>query len=261
VMEVAIWESVAAILVSVVLMLVGIRVLGETNWAPISAMANMVQGLFAAVSPGSIGVNMVASGMSGTIAGSGETLMQDFKAAKIIGSNNRALTLMQLIATPIGAGAISIVYPLLKHQYGIGADKYGIDAAHAGGAGAGLTSPISVKWAGFAELLKEGISKLPPYALHALVVGAVLGIVITIFEEKHKRFLPSPTGVALGMLIPAAAMLPMLFGGITQAVWARVNPKAEEALSIPLASGLIVGEALLALLVPVLGVLGILGAN
>ena len=160
-----------------------------------------------------------------------------------------------------GAGAIAVVYPLLKRQYGIGAEKYGIDPSLAGGTGSGLTSPISVKWAGFAELLQGGISKLEPHALYALVIGVVLGIVITIFEEKHKKYLPSPTGIALGMLIPAAAMLPMLLGGITQAVWARVNPKAEETYNVPLASGLIVGEALLALLIPVLAVLGIMGGS
>ena len=253
-MGVAVWESVIAILVSVVLMVVGIRVLGETNWAPISAMANMVQGVFAAISPGSIGVNMVASGMSGTIAGSGEHLMQDYKAGKIIGSNNRALTYMQLIATPVGAAAIAIVYPLLRARYGIGAARYGIAPEWANEAGKGLTSPISMKWAGFAEILKTGIKSLPESALWALAIGAVLGIVITIFEEKYKNWLPSPTGMALGALIPASGVLPMLIGGIVQYVWHRVNPKQEDALNVPLASGLIVGEALFALIIPIMAI-------
>ena len=112
-----VWESVAAILISIPLMLVGARVLGETNWAPISAMANMVQGIFALLSPGNMPTNMVASGMSGTIASNGEHLMQDYKAGKIVGSNNRYLTYMQLIATPIGAASVAVVYPLLRRTY------------------------------------------------------------------------------------------------------------------------------------------------
>ena len=40
----------------------------------------------------------------------------------------------------IGALAVAISFPLLRDQYGIGGEG-------------GLTSPISVKWAGFAELL------------------------------------------------------------------------------------------------------------
>ena len=38
-----IWMTLAAILLSVPLMLVGLRVLGETNWGPISALSNMMQ--------------------------------------------------------------------------------------------------------------------------------------------------------------------------------------------------------------------------
>ena len=130
------------------LMLVGTRVLGETNWAPVSAMANLMQAVFAVLSPGSMTVNMIGSGMSGTVAVNGETLMQDYKSGKIVGSNNRKLTILQLISVPVGSLAVALVYPALKARYGIG--------------GNGLTSPISVKWAGFAELLNQGFSQLPP---------------------------------------------------------------------------------------------------
>src|SRR4029077_12896029 len=41
-----IWMTVVAILLSVPMMLVGLRVLGETNWGPISALSNMMQGIF-----------------------------------------------------------------------------------------------------------------------------------------------------------------------------------------------------------------------
>ncbi len=256
---VAPWMTLIAILVSIVLMVVGIRVLGETNWAPISSMANMVQALFAIVAPGNVGVNMVASGMSGSVAGSGETLMQDYKAGKLIGSSNRALTFMQLIATPIGAAAIAIIYPILRKQYGIGPDRFGLDPARVGDGGTGLVSPISMKWAGFAEILMGGIDKLPRYSFHALAIFAVLGIGIAIFEEKHKKYLPSPTGIALGMLIPALYVLPMLVGGLIQYGWNKASPKQEEQLNTPLASGLIVGEALLALIVTMLVFFGVLG--
>jgi uncharacterized oligopeptide transporter (OPT) family protein len=253
-MNIPIWESVVAILVSIPLMLVGTRVLGETNWAPSSAMANMVQALFAALAPGSIPSNMVASGMSGTVAANGEDLMQDYKAGKIIGSNNRYLTWMQLIATPVGAAAVAIMYPLLKRTYGIGADRYGIDAAFANSGEAPLTSPISVKWASFAEILSNGFSALPDYCLQALVIAVVLGVGITIFESKYRKYLPSPTGVGLGMLIPFIYVFPMVLGGVAQAIWAKTAPKSEDELNTPLASGLIVGEALLAsLIIPLVG--------
>ncbi|MFL5319734.1 MAG: OPT/YSL family transporter, partial [Myxococcaceae bacterium] len=256
---IAVWESAVAIIISIPLMLVGIRVLGETNWAPISSMANMVQAIFAAISPGNIASNMVASGMSGTVAGSGETLMQDYRAGKIVGSTNRHLTYMQLIATPVGALAVALAYPLLKHQYGIGPARYGLtDEAAKHSVGKGLPVPISVKWAGFAELLSKGLDNLPKYAGWALLFGVILGIVITIFEKKYKDYLPSPMGIAFGMLIPATSVVPMVLGGIVQMLWHKANKKHEEEVSTPLASGLIVGEAMVALLLPILATLALL---
>jgi uncharacterized oligopeptide transporter (OPT) family protein len=255
---VAPWESALAILFSVPIMLVGIRVLGETNWAPISALANLMQVVFAAIAPGSIGTNMVASGMSGTVAGSGEHLMQDYRAGQIIGSNNRSLTAMQLIATPVGAAAVAIVYPLLRAQYGVGPERFGLSAeAAAAGAGPGLSSPISVKWAGFAELLMGGLDKLPKYALHALVISLLLGVVLTILEGRFKQWCPSPTGMALGMLIPGLYVLPMVLGALASELWRRARPQQQDAFATPLASGLIVGEALLAVALTTLAIFGL----
>jgi uncharacterized oligopeptide transporter (OPT) family protein len=238
-----IWLSVVSLLVSFPLMLVGIRVLGETNWAPISALANLMQAVFAALSPGHLPVNMIGSGMSGTVAGQGEHLMQCYRAGKIIGSNNRQLTILQLIGIPVGAASVAVVYPALRAKYGFGAD--------------GLTSPISVKWAGFAELLSKGFAFLPEGSMTALAIALVIGTLITVFEAKHHRFLPSPTAVGLGMLIPGFAIVPMVAGGIVQAIWARRSPGTEAVYNMPLASGFITGEALVVLVFSVLAIFGI----
>ncbi len=238
-----IWVTLVALLLSIPLMLVGIRVLGETNWAPISSMANMMQGIFALLVPGHVPTNMIASGMSGTIAGNGETLMQDYKAGKILGSSNRHLTYVQLMAVPVGSLAVAVIYPILRDRYGV------VDTpTHP----AELSSPISVKWAGFAELLSKGLDALPKGCGWALAAGVVAGVIIAIFEPKYKRFLPSPTGVGIGMLIPAVAMLPMVLGGIAQYIWSRVDPKTEEVYNTPLASGWIAGEALVAVILAII---------
>src|SRR5438132_12615666 len=103
------------------------------------------------------------------------------KAGYMIGSSPKNLTIMQLLATPIGAAAVSWMYPLLR-------DTYGIVGEHAG-----LTSPISRKWAGFSEILSQGFSALPRGAMPALIVFALLGIVFTVFESRGARWVPSPT--------------------------------------------------------------------
>ncbi len=234
-----VWVTLVSLLLSVPLMLVGIRVLGETNWAPISAMANMMQGIFALLVPGHVPTNMIASGMSGTVAGNGEALMQDFKAGKMLGSSNKNLTTMQLIAVPVGSVAVAVIYPILRDRYGI------VDTP---GHTAELSSPISVKWAGFAELLSKGLDALPAGSGTALAVGAGLGVLIAVGETRWKKYLPSPTGIGIGMLIPGLYMLPMVVGGVVQYVWSKLRPEHEEAYSTPLASGFIAGEALISVI-------------
>jgi uncharacterized oligopeptide transporter (OPT) family protein len=233
-----VWLSAVSLALSSVLMLVGIRVLGETNWAPISALANFMQAVFAALVPHNMAINMIGSGMSGTVAAHGEHLMQDYRAGKMVGASNRNLTIMQLIAVPIGSASVAIAYPLLKSRYGIG--------------DGGLSSPISVKWAGFAELLNKGFSALPHGAFQALAVALVLGTILTVIEPRYRRFVPSPTGVGLGMLIPTVSIMPMVLGGIFQWLWSRSNAKQEQTYNTPLASGFIAGEAIVVLLISIL---------
>jgi uncharacterized oligopeptide transporter (OPT) family protein len=153
---------------------------------------------------------------------------------------------MQLLATPIGAAAVSWIYPVLRDVYGIG-EK-------------GLSSPTSVRWAGFAAILSEGSSALPPGALWALVIGALVGIVLAVLElqVKNKMLVLSPTGMGIGMLVPASVIVTMFVGGVIGALWTRASPRTSEVYQIPLASGLIAGEALVAVIVPLLVLLGLL---
>ena len=241
-----VWVTVVAIILSLPLMLVGLRVLGETNWGPISQLTNTMQAIFGVITPGNLTANMLASGTTGTVAVVSEALMQDYKAGYMIGSTPRYLTIMQIIGTPVGAAAVSWMYPLLKSTYGIVGDN------------ATLASPISRRMAGFAEILSQGFSALPPGAVAALFVGAVLGVVIAILEKRGHRWVPSATGVGIGMMVPAAVVFVMFLGGIVEALWKRQSPGTYERFLPPLASGFIAGEAVVAVIIPLLVVLGLM---
>jgi uncharacterized oligopeptide transporter (OPT) family protein len=244
-LDMPVWMTLAAIVLSVPLMLVGLRVLGETNWGPISALSNMMQGVFAAIAPGNIAANMVASGTTGTIATSSEAIMQDYKCGEIIGTKPRNLTLMQLIAVPVGAAAVSWMYPALVRAFGIFDTT---DPVTHKVIKAGLTSPISNKWAGFAQILKDGASALPTSALYALVIFSILGAVFTVLEAnpKLKKWVPSPTGIGIGILVPFSVIFTMFIGGVIGFIWERRSKATADVFMVPLASGLIAGEALVA---------------
>ena len=242
-MGVPVYLSFIAIVLSLPLMLVGLRVLGETNWGPISAMSNMMQAIFAFISPGNVPVNMSSSGLTGTIAVTSEALMQDFKAGQLLKSNPRSLTIAQLIAAPVGSIATAIVYPILRNKFGIG-DQ-------------GLSAPISVKWAGFAELLTKGLKALPPGCLIGLAIGVAVGIILTLLAERWEELVPSPSAMGIGMLITPAVIITFVMGGVAQLIWARVSPQTEKDYRIPLASGLIAGEAILAVVFAILAAAGV----
>ena len=241
-----VWITIIAILLSAPLMLVGLRVLGETNWGPISQLSNTMQAIFGAIAPGNLTVNMLASGTTGTIAVESEALMQDYKAGHMIGSSPKYLTIMQVLATPVGAAAVSWMYPLLRSTYGIVGEN------------AQLSSPISRRMAGFGEILVQGFGALPPGAVAALLIGAVLGILLAILESRGFTWVPSATGLGIGMMVPAAVIIVMFIGGLIEHFWRKASPKSYELFLPPIASGFIAGEALVAVVIPLLVVLGIL---
>lgn len=233
-LEIPIWQTSVAIILSIPLLLVSLRVLGETNWGPISALSNLMQGIFGAIVPGSIRANMVASGVTGSVVSESEGVMQSYKTGYMIGSTPKYLTYIQLMAVPLSALVLAYVYPKLSAQYGIGP-------------GTPLPSPISQKWVGFAQILKKGADALAHSALIALVIAVVLGIVFTVLEQnpKARKWVPSPTGIGIGMLVPAAYVVTMLFGGIIDWYVRKKDPRGADAKILPLASGFIAGDALI----------------
>ena len=253
-----IWHSVVAIALSVPLGLVALRVLGETNWGPISTMTNLMQAIFGVVAPGDLRASMISSGITGAVAAESEGLMQDFKAGQMIHSTPRILTYMQLIAVPVGALALALMYPLLRDTYGII------------GEGAQLLSPTSQRWVGFAKLVTQELNGSVALSADALArlswmttsvtVGALVGIILTLLEQKKvwRRWVPSPTGMGIAMLIPISAVTVIFLGAIADTIWARVARAHHDRYSIPVASGLIAGEALVAVAIPLLVTVGLM---
>jgi putative OPT family oligopeptide transporter len=233
-LDIPIWQTSVAILLSIPLLLVSLRVLGETNWGPISALSNLMQGIFGAIVPGNIQANMVASGITGSVVAESEGVIQSYKTGDMIGSTPKYLTYVQIMAVPLSAFVLAQVYPRLSEKYGVGP-------------GTPLPSPISQKWVGFAKILKQGTDALAHSALIALVIAVVLGVVFTVLEQnpKWRKWIPSPTGIGIGMLVPAAYVVTMLFGGLIDWYVRRKDPHAADAKILPLASGFIAGDALI----------------
>lgn len=239
------WQTILAVICGLPLILVGVRVLGETNNGPVSLMANTLQAIFRIFSP-AIGHNLVAAGMAGNINSQGEGLMQVFKTGKLVGSTPRVLTWVQFAAVPIGAAAVAIMYPILIGHYGLGGD--------------GLAAPTGLKLANMAVLMSKGISAFPPGALIWTVIAAIVGVFLALFKDKFGwRWLPSAAGFGFALILPGTLNLSMALGAIAAWVWSKYYPESFERNYVTVASGFIGGEALIAgLILPILFHFGII---
>jgi uncharacterized oligopeptide transporter (OPT) family protein len=81
--------------------------------------------------------------------------------------------------------------------------------------------------------------------------------VLTVLESRKHAWVPSPTGIGIGMLVPAAVVFVMFLGGVVDRIWNRRDRRTNELYMTPLASGFIAGEAIVAVIIPLLVVLGL----
>ena len=109
------------------------------------------------------------------------------------------------------------MYPLLRDTYGIVGENAGCRRRSRGG------------WR-FAEILSQGFDALPAGAVPALFVGVALGILFTVLEDRKIKWVPSPTGTAIGMLVPASVIIVMFLGSVVDTVWRRVDRASNDVL-------------------------------
>ena len=119
-------------------------------------------------------------------------------------------------------------------------------------------APAAQAWAAVANVFKNGIASMHPMHQRAIFFGLVLGVVLTLLERatpKVKKYLPSATGVGLGMILPFQYPLAMLIGAVIAWLWNRKNkPQCDDYL-IPIASGIIAGISIMGVIVALLNLI------
>jgi len=231
------WMGILAVVVTFLLSIVAARATGETDITPIGAMGKITQLLYGVIAPSNITTNLMTACITSGAASHAADLLTDLKSGYLLGGNPRKQTISQLFGVLAGT-LISVPAYLFVVQGN--PDRLG---------SAELPAPAAKVWEGVARLLAQGLHALPQGALAAIVVGAVLGIVLTLLEEfapKHwKPWIPSTTGLGIAGVIPAFNAIAMFIGALIAWLVARAAPKAAEAYTVPVSSGLIAGESLM----------------
>lgn len=234
-----IWMGILSVLLTFFLSLVACRATGESDITPIGAMGKITQLLFGVVAPSNIVTNLMTASVTAGAAGSSADLLTDLKSGYLLGANPRKQFLAQFIG--IFAGTLIVVpafYKLIPTAQDLGTDRW--------------PAPSAQVWATVAKLLSSGIEALHPAARAGLIGGLVLGAGLTILEQlcpKARKFIPSPTGLGLAMVIPFFNSLSMFIGAVIGRVMEKKVPKVAETYIVPVSSGLIAGESLLGIVV------------
>lgn len=100
---------------------------------------------------------------------------------------------------------------------------------------------------------------MPDFAYQAMAIGAAAGCVYLLAEqnEKLEKWLPSSTGIGLGLVLPIALGLGFFLGGVCFLVAARRFQIRDVSLTT-VAVGCIVAEGIGGVLKPVLALAGLM---
>jgi uncharacterized oligopeptide transporter (OPT) family protein len=225
-----------AVAMSFPLGLVACRATGETDTTPIGAMGKVTQLLYAMIARGNQVVNLTSAGVTASAAGASADLLTDLKSGYILGANPRRQFLAQFYGCFFGTLMIVPAWYLMFP------DKATLDS---------FNPPAANMWKAVAEALTKGLDFVPKTAQIGIVVGGLLGIAMPLIEvlllpAKYRKYFPSAMGLGLAWVVPFQNAFSFAIGAVVTFVWSKMFPKAVEKYNVPIASGLVAGESLLA---------------
>lgn len=232
--------GVLAVALTFVLALVACRATGETDITPTGAMGKIMQLIYGALIPQSATANLMTAGITAGASSASADLLTDLKSGYLLGANPRRQFVAQALGILPGTIATTIGWYLLVPRVQVLA-----------GDNPAFPAPAAQQWKAVAEIFKKGFGNLHPFARETIVVGIIVGVVLVMAERllpKYKKYLPSPTGVGLGFILPFYYCFAMFFGAIVSLVVSKMGKKYEDKI-IPVASGLIAGESIIGVIV------------
>jgi uncharacterized oligopeptide transporter (OPT) family protein len=232
------------LLLTFVLALVACRVTGETDLTPTGAVGKVMQLIYGVLIPQNATANLMTAGITSGAAAASADLLIDLKSGYLLGANPRRQFVAQLLGVLPGTAAtvlgFYILVPNATVLMGTGSD----DAV--------FPAPTAQLWKAVAQVFKHGITNLHPMARQCIFAGLIIGVSLVLLEKwlpKHKRYLPSATGIGLGMIVPFYLVPAMFFGAVIATVVERRKDSKARELIVPIASGLIAGESIVGVII------------
>lgn len=233
---VAWWAAALGVLLSVVLAIVAARVSGETNITPIGAMGKVTQLTFGAVLPADPAANLMTANVTGGAASQAADLMHDLKTGALLGATPWRQSVAQFCGAGAGALAGSAFYLIL------------IPDPHRQLLTDAWPAPAVATWKAVAELFQRGFDALPGGAANAMLIAAIVGVVMPLLDKfapkAAKPWIPSVSSVGLSFVVSAKYAISIFIGGMLAMGAGKLFKSWSSRFLVTLASGLIVGDAL-----------------
>ncbi|MDF1562922.1 MAG: OPT/YSL family transporter [Deltaproteobacteria bacterium] len=248
------YYGVLAVALTFVLSLVACRATGESDITPVGPMGKIMQLTYGVLIPQSTTANLMTASITASAAGSSADLLNDLKSGYLLGANPRRQFLAQFMG--IFAGTIATVagwYLLVPDATVL----TGVD-----GAAPKFPAPAAQAWKAVAEVFRMGLENMHPMHQQAIIWGLVLGAAMVALEQllpKYRDWLPSATGIGLGLILPFQYPLSMLIGAVGAAIWTKRDAEGAENYLVPVAAGVIAGVSIIGVLVAALNNLVLVG--
>jgi len=221
------------------LALVCCRATGETDTTPVGAMGKVTQLVYALVAQGKTLVNLMSAGVTAGAGGSSADLLTDLKSGYCLGANPRKQFLAQFFGCFFGTLVIVPAWYLMFP------DKATLESYH---------PPAPEMWRAVAVALTEGLNVIPETARWAIVIGGLVGIglpVLGALLPRYAKYMPSAMGLGLAWVVPFQNSFSFAIGAVIAWLWVTFHKSTGEKYTIPVASGALAGEALMAAVVAI----------
>ncbi|MEO8800885.1 MAG: OPT family oligopeptide transporter [Polyangiaceae bacterium] len=243
--EVPFYYGILAVLLTFVLALVAARATGETDITPGGPLGKIMQLTYGVLIPQSTSANLMTASITSNASLACADLLNDLKSGYLLGAHPRRQFIAQLMGVFTGTIASTLGYFILVPNVHVFDSVDGADPKFA--------APGAQQWKAVAELFKVGIQNLHPMARECIVAGVLIGAAFTLFEhvvpKAKRRWLPSATGIGLGLLLPFSVPLSFFIGAMIGWALESKKPKLAERFIVPIASGIIAGESIIGVIV------------
>ncbi|ORZ25608.1 OPT oligopeptide transporter protein-domain-containing protein [Absidia repens] len=213
--------TLLAVMLAMLLSVLAVRALGETDLNPVSGIGKISQVVFAFLLPGGIAANLIAGGIAEAGAQQAGDLMQDLKTGHLLRASPKAQFYGQLIGSLFSVFVASGAYILYRTVYTIPGPEFPV--------------PTAQVWLDMSRLVNG--QPLPPHVTEFVIGFAILFGCIVIIQETStsaqrssgwRKYLPQGMAFSIGMYNPPSFTLARVIGGLMTYYWHQYCDKAQE---------------------------------